>query len=95
MFFIISINISKKKVIVPSKWIKGLNVDIIKLFNYGKLYNKSKTYTVFISNNHNDEPNFDLGLSTVFNIENPACYEAILSWSFGKRTNFHLFQSKS
>lgn len=89
MFFIILIKTFKKKVIVPSKWVKGLNVDLIKLFNYGKIYNKHKTYTVFISNNHDDEPNFEMGISAVFDTNLPACYEATLSWAFGKKINFH------
>lgn len=84
MFFIVNISELKKKIIVPSKWIKDLNVDLVKIFNYGISYIKNKSFIVFVSENFDDEPNFNLESTAVFNIRRPSCYKANLLKCFGK-----------
>lgn len=84
MFFIVSIQLNghNAKKCIPLKWIKGL--DSVFLFNYGKAYLKSKPYTIFLSSNTNDEPDFDLRLLEAIDEKHAGCYTATILHIIGK-----------
>lgn len=82
MYFLVSLKESVQKVVVPQKWIK--NLDLESILNYGIKCVKKKMYKVYHSNNFDDEPDFHLNVSNLFNKNRPACYEALLINVFGK-----------
>lgn len=71
-----------KKILVPSKYIKHL--EITNIFNYGLTYQRNKIYTVFFSPNFDNEPNFQAMLQANFNEAIDACYAGSISRYFGK-----------
>lgn len=83
MFFQVKLKCSKK-LLIPQKWIKGIAADLTKLLNYGVFYRKNKTYKVFVSPDFGIEPDFDLPVLDVYDMQNNACYEAKIVRCFGK-----------
>lgn len=82
MYFLIKIQDSNEKVVVPLKWIK--NLDMTTLFNYGVKYVKKKIFTVFIYADQTVEPDFSLNTFAHLKIEWPACYKAKILKCCGK-----------
>lgn len=74
MYFLVKIQGSNERIVVPLKWIKGL--EMTTLFNYGVSYVKKKIFTVFIFADQSVEPDFALNTFANLNIERPACYKA-------------------
>lgn len=84
MFFLVLIQGTNAKKLVPSKWIK--NLETSHLLNYGMRYHKKKLYTVFYSPfiSTSIEPDFTLTPSLVFSDTKNACYKAFLLKIFSK-----------
>lgn len=83
MFFVVVLQSSKEKVIVPAKWIQGF--DSTKLFNYGIRYIKRKPYKIYFSQNMwHDEPDFQIAILDRIDFSQPACYRAKIVQQFGK-----------
>lgn len=80
MFVTIFLVDSKKKLVIPFKWVFSL--DILQLLN--GCHVRSKIYTIFYSNDLEVEPNFHMPISEIFDEENPACYRAQIGNFFGK-----------
>lgn len=76
MYFLVHFKDSGKKKIIPSKWIKGLNVK--KLLNYGLTYEKRTIYVVFYSKDIYEEPDFKLAIRLNFLENQSACYEGFI-----------------
>lgn len=77
MYFLVQIKESREKVIVPKKWIHGLN--FTELLNYGLTFFKKRNFKVFFSLNSMDiEPDFkSITLDKIDQLR-PACYTAKL-----------------
>lgn len=84
MYFLVVLKDSKEKVVIPQKWISNLNLEII--LNAGITFVR-KAHTVFISKNHEDEPDFNLAINHSLDINRPGCYHAIIVKAFG---NYYL-----
>lgn len=82
MYFLLSLKDSCIKKIVPSKWIKDL--EVTKFLNYGLFYQRHKIYTTFYSKNVQEEPDFQLEVRSYFCDNKSGCYEAFIIKSFGK-----------
>lgn len=86
MFLIVALEDSKK-VLVPIKWIFGLNKDTPKLFNYGVTYLKRNKYKIFVSNNFNEEPDFTMKVLDQFKENRSGCYKGSIVKCFGNQIN--------
>lgn len=80
MFFLIQLK-SGQKNIVPIKWIKQLN--FCDLLNRGVTFFKKREYSVYISNDINDEPDFTLEVCDSIENKNPALYKGFIKICFG------------
>lgn len=83
MFFLVQIKQSREILIIPSKWIR--NVDLIKFLNYGPSYHKNIYFVAFYSKNSYMEPNFDRRVLPQFDVKKDACYNVKLIKSFGNQ----------
>lgn len=82
MFFLTFFRENKAKKLIPSKWVKNLN--IAELLNYGVTYHKKKLYTVFYSPLISDEPDFTLKEKPAMDEKRGASYKAYILKAFGK-----------
>lgn len=90
MFFIVNLKTSSKEtVIVPMKWILGLQ--LVKLLNYGRPIFRKSGVLIYYSNDFDMEPNFKNIASKVFQPTEPACYHANIVKAFRKLYFIHLF----
>lgn len=71
---------SKKRLVIPFKWVYSL--DILQLLNGRHI--RSKLHTIYYSNDFDEEPNFRLRISDVFDEHNPGCYRAQVDKFFGE-----------
>lgn len=62
---------SKKKVVVPIKWVGSL--DLLQIFNIGVSH--TKDHNIFYSPNPNDEPNFAAEIKQSFDENASFCYD--------------------
>lgn len=89
MFCGIKLRYSKRNLVVRTSWIKG--------FSPAKVYNQGvkigAKYTVYYSNNENEEPNFDGNISRQFQPQSVALYEANLYSFFGKSGIYYYLMS--
>lgn len=72
---------SPKIIVIPTKFIYKLSVS--KTFNYR--VNRNQPHLIFWSEDHQDEPNFQLPIAATFNHDHKACYRAYLLKAFGKK----------
>lgn len=79
MFFVVEIQNSRVKLIVPVQWIHNLNVS--RIFNYG--VNKKKLFLMFYSNDAKTDPEFSLEIFSDVKESNFCFYGRILK-GFGK-----------
>lgn len=71
MFAAVILKQSKEKIVVPIKWIAGL--DIVQIFNRG--ISHTKCHLIFHSMNRDEEPNFTAEMKQKFDGEGSFCYE--------------------
>lgn len=71
MFAAVILKQSKEKIVVPMKWISGL--DIVQIFNCG--ISHTKTHLIFYSKNRDDEPNFLAEKKDEFDEDGAFCYD--------------------
>lgn len=83
MYFVVKLQ-NKQKHLVPQKWIKDIDKDLIKMFNYGITYLKKKLFTVYISVNLHDEPDFGLSVLNELKLDRCGCYKASIVKSCGE-----------
>lgn len=82
MYFLVSTKKSREKIIVPKKWIQGL--DFTKLLNNGVAFFKKDDYKVFFSlNTMEGEPDFQSVILENVDQLRPACYMTTLFKCFG------------
>lgn len=91
MFFVVKLQ-NSQKALVPQKWIQNIDECLIMVYNYGVRYLKKKTFTVFISKNFEEEPDFKLNISNELQGDRSGCYKASIMRGIGK-IFFH-FESK-
>lgn len=80
MFAVVILNISKKKLVIPLKWVYSF--DIIQSLNYG--ISHTKNHLFFYSKDSTIEPNFRCAIKTAFDEENNSCYYGKILYVFGK-----------
>lgn len=88
MYFLVllkTIDNPKKAIIVPSKWIKS--IDLSAVLNYGLRYQRNKIFKIYYSKDLFDEPDFNLHIVTRFDEQQCDCYNGTLVKHFGKFTN--------
>lgn len=83
MYFLVKLK-NNQKSLVPQKWIKDIDKVLLKIYNYGIRYLKKKLFTVYISVNFHDEPDFDLSVFDELRLDRGGCYEASIVKCFGK-----------
>lgn len=83
MYYIVKLR-SQQKFLIPQNWIKNLDQYLMKIYNYGITYIKRDYFKVFISNNFNDEPDFQLPVLNAKTNDRSGCYEAQILRNFGK-----------
>lgn len=85
MYFIVKLNNSGGRKIVPFKWINSLQ--LCRLLKYGVAYESKKVYTVFISpTSMDEEPDFTLDILQQLDNTRNACYAAHIFSVFGKKS---------
>lgn len=90
MFAVIILSKSKKKLVIPIKYVYSF--DVTQSMNYG--ISHTKDHRVFYSKNFEGEPNFKLPLQDEFEEHKCACYQAKILHIFGKFYYVSIFQSK-
>lgn len=81
MFVTVILEGSKKKLVIPFKWVYSL--DILQLLN--GIHVRTKFHTIFYADDLTIEPNFRLPISQTFDEENAVgCYKAQIGFFFGK-----------
>lgn len=80
MFAVVTLKPSKKKLIIPAKWIYSF--DIVQALNYG--LSKTKSHIIFYSQNLQIEPNFRLPVRDLFAENIDGCYQANIWYLMGK-----------
>lgn len=86
MFYLVKLQ-SSERYLVPQQWIKDIDEDLAKIFNYGITYLKNKLFTVYISKNYNNEADFQLGICNELKNDRAACYKASIVKCFGEYTS--------
>lgn len=86
MYFLVKLIESKEKIVIPSQWIKDL--DMCAVYNYGVTYQKNKVFTVFVTGDEKSEPDFQLAIRSHLKLTHPACYQAKLLKCFGNIFTF-------
>lgn len=80
MFVTVVLIYSKKKLVIPIKWVYSL--DILQLLNGCNI--RDRVYTIYYSTDLTSEPNFHLPISIHFDEVKPAIYKAQVGRFFGK-----------
>lgn len=92
MFSIVLLKTEPKQLaIIPTSWFASL--DIIQIFNYG--ISRTKRHRIYYAQNMDDEPNFRLKLSTIFDENATSNYLATVHSVWGRKTIFRKFQMHS
>lgn len=80
MFACVILEVSKKKLTIPLKWIYSF--DITQALNYG--ISHTKQHVVYYCNDSDEAPNFRLPIQNDFDENQSGCYYAHILHIFGK-----------
>lgn len=84
MFLAIILKVSKKRLVVPARWIKGFEQNVEPNYNFG--VQKTQDYIVFYSDDRTHVPNFDIKqvINDEFDTTNDSYYSANILYVFRK-----------